>query len=91
MAAKYFPGLFQSRYPCLNGRDWLRRIDTEDLQVFVDIGARAHNHGRDGGLAILNKKGREYLQHIGRIGAISANSKKLWNRLMQDEIEKLGI
>lgn len=91
MRAKYFPGLFLQKYPVLRGQDWIRRVDTEDLQVFVDIGRQANDTGRMGGRAIVEQRGKDHMQKIGRIGAIATNSKKFWNRLLQDELYKLGL
>ena len=34
---------------------------------------------------------REHLRSIGRIGGIVSSSKRLWNRLMQEEMENLGL
>lgn len=45
------PGLFKSRYTALQGRDWLRRVDPDDLQAFIAIGMEYHDHGRTGGKA----------------------------------------
>lgn len=84
--AKYLPGLFKNKYPTLSGFDWVRTIEPEDLRVFVDIGLRANDHGRLGGQALA--KDRQHMGRIGRIGAIVTNSKKLWNRLLREEVLK---
>lgn len=47
---KQYPGLF-SRYTPLNGKDWLRRISTEDRAAFSNIGQQFAEHGRLGGVA----------------------------------------
>lgn len=85
-----YPNLFRNKYPSLRGKAWVKALEPEDLQVFIDIGLQACEHGRLGGLAI-SKRGREYMSKIGRIGAIVTNSKRLWNRLMIEEMYKEGL
>lgn len=46
-----YPHLFKNKYPTLRGRDWVRRLPDEDLQVFIDLGMRAWDYGRVGGRA----------------------------------------
>lgn len=89
MRAKYYPGLF-AQYE-KRGRGWIKAISPEDLQVFIRIGFECSNYGRDGGKALANQRGNDYMRHIGRIGAISANSKRAWIKAMQDEMERLGL
>lgn len=86
-----YPNLFKARYPVLKGKDWVRTISPEDRKVFVDIGREAHDTGKMGGRAIYEKKGREYLSKIGRIGAIVANSKRAWNKAVLEEMWREGI
>lgn len=89
-----YPGLFSSHKP-LRGKTWLRELkhrDPEAVSVFVEIGLQENGHGQKGGRGLYMKRGREHMSGIGRIGAIATNSKKLWNRLMRDELEKeLGV
>lgn len=87
-----YQNLFLSRYPDLSGKDWVRHIDPDDLQVFVDIGLKANQHGKLGGKAIVQQKGREYMAKIGRIGAIAANSKREWLKAIKAANEaELGV
>lgn len=89
-----YPDLFSSHKP-LRGRTWLRELkrrDPEAVSVFVDIGLQEAGHGQKGGRGLYIKRGREHMQSIGRIGAIVTNSKKLWDRLMREEMEReLGV
>jgi len=84
-----YPNLF-AKYQPLKGKAWIKALPRDELQVFIDIGLQACEHGRLGGLAIA-KRGREHMSKIGRIGAIVTNSKRLWNRLMIEEMEKEGL
>ena len=84
-----YPDLF-AKYKPLHGRAWIKALPREDLDVFISIGMEENQHGRLGGLAIA-KRGRDYMSRIGRIGAIAANSKRLWNRLMIEEMYKEGL
>jgi hypothetical protein len=43
-------GIFKNKYQ-INGKDWVRRLEPEDLQVFIDIGLKATDFGRLGGIA----------------------------------------
>lgn len=61
-----YPNLFQSYYP-LKGKDWIRSIPQDDRRVFVDIGMQANDHGRLGGLAVLQKYGREHFARLAKI------------------------
>lgn len=79
-----YPGLFKN-YP-KQGRDWLKRLDPEAVQVFVNIGLEEGGHGQKGGRAVYMQKGSNYMAKIGRIGAIKANSIKAWKRAMQEEL-----
>ena len=91
MDAKYFPNLFKCKY-ALHGHDWVRRIEPDDLRVFVDIGLQANEHGRQGGRALVTKRGRDHMSRIGRIGAIMANIKKDWIKAVKEETEReLGV
>ena len=88
--ANYFPNLFKSKYPVLEGKDWVRRIEAEDLAVFVDIGLKANDHGRLGGQAVAED--REHMSRIGRVGAIATNSIKAWNKAVKEANEQeLGV
>lgn len=49
--ARYHPGLFTSRYPALRGRDWIRRVEPDDRQAFIEIGLAYTEYGRKGGRA----------------------------------------
>jgi hypothetical protein len=92
MRAKYLPNLFKARYPILRGKDWVRRIEPEDLRVFVDIGLKANDHGKQGGRALVEKHGKEHMRKIARIGAIAANSIKAWNKAVREANEQeLGV
>lgn len=51
MQAKFYPGMFKRRYPVLRGRDWIRTVDSDDLQAFTAIGAEHFEYGRMGGRA----------------------------------------
>lgn len=88
MLGRYYPNLFKLRY-VLRGKAWVRDIEPEDLRVFVSIGAEHHEHGRMGGRAIADQRGADYMRSIGRIGAISANSKRAWVKALQEEQEKI--
>lgn len=79
MKAKYLPGLFQ-KYQPLQGKGWIKALPPEELRVFVDIGLRACDHGRLGGKALVEKRGREYMRKIGRRGAIKTNQIKAQKR-----------
>ena len=83
MKAKYLPGLFQ-KYQPLQGKGWIKALPAEELRVFVDIGLKACDHGRVGGKALVQKRGREWMRWIGRNGAIKANQIKALKRA-QDE------
>jgi hypothetical protein len=85
-----YPNIFRSRYS-LRGRDWIKALPVEDLQVFIDIGLQASDHGKMGGRALVQRHGKEHMRKIARIGAIATNSIKAWNKAMQDELLKLGL
>lgn len=89
--ATILTGVFKARYPVLKGKDWVRTIDPEDRRVFVSIGAEAHLHGVIGGQALAQRRGREYMSKIGRIGAIVTNSWKQWNKALIEEMWREGI
>ncbi|MHC4752301.1 MAG: hypothetical protein ACYTFW_20805 [Planctomycetota bacterium] len=46
-----FQGLFKSKYPDLQGRDWINQLSVEDRKVFTWIWQRSHEFGHLGGLA----------------------------------------
>lgn len=46
-----YPNLFKNKYPELRGKDWIRHIEPDDRQVFIEIGMKAWDYGRVGGLA----------------------------------------
>jgi hypothetical protein len=65
-------GLFKKRYNRLKGKDWVRRLEPEDLSVFVRVGLQANDYGKQGGIkraatARRDKRGRftkdEQVQH----------------------------
>lgn len=89
MSAKYYPDLF-ARYE-KTGKDWIKALPPDELQAFIRLGFMHSNYGRDGGKAIVEQRGKDYMSHIGRIGAIVTNSKKAWIKAMQDEMERLGL
>lgn len=80
-----YPDLFKSRYPVLRGRDWIRTIEPDDQKVFISIGLEEMQHGKLGGQAIVKKKGKKYMSSIGRIGAIAANSIRVWKKAVEEE------
>jgi hypothetical protein len=43
-----YSGLFKQRYH-LTGSDWIKQLDPEDQQVFIQIGLAATEYGRKGG------------------------------------------
>jgi hypothetical protein len=86
-----YPGLFKRAYPSLKGRDWLKTIketDPENLAVFVSIGDEAHGHGKKGGRALVEQKGREYMSRIGYRGAVATNIKRAIIKQAREEIGK---
>jgi hypothetical protein len=88
MAAKYFPGLF-SKYQPLRGRGWIKTLPPEEVQVFVDIGLKACDHGKLGGLGLVQKRGKEWMSKIGRAGAIKANEIKAQKRAADERYAPL--
>lgn len=88
-----YPGLFSKHQPLKGkGSAWIKSLPAEDRAVFVSIGLEEGKHGQLGGRALYMQKGREWMSKRGRIGAIVTNSKKLWNRLMREELEReLGV
>lgn len=84
-----YPDLFQAYRP-LKGRDWLKNIPPEDLQVFVNIGFRESEYGRKGGRALYLKHGREHMRSIGRVGACVSNLKRWIAKRIQEESETLN-
>ncbi len=46
-----YPNLIKSKYPVLQGRDWIRKISAEDRKVLIWLGMKAWDFGRLGGLA----------------------------------------
>lgn len=47
-----YPGIFKGKYgDQLRGKTWLKAIDPQDAQVFVQIGHEAGQHGKIGGQA----------------------------------------
>ena len=86
-----YPGLFKARYPVLRGKDWIRTISPDDLKFFIKEGMKAWDYGKMGGAALVEKRGREYMSKIGRIGAIVANSKRAWNKALLEEMWREGI
>ena len=85
-----YPGIFKARYPSLHGKDWVRNISTEDLQVFIDIGLAATDHGRLGGKSLVKKSGKKYMKEIARRGALVTNMKRYFARAILEEQERLG-
>jgi hypothetical protein len=83
-----YPGIFKSRYS-LQGKDWLRQVDPDDLRVFVDIGLQAAEHGRKGGRALVAQRGKEHMSKIGRIGAIASNIRQAWVKAAKQEAGEL--
>ena len=73
------------------GRDWIRKIDDEDLAVFIDIGLSAAEHGRLGGKALLKKRGKKYMKKIARRGALVTNMKKYWIKAIQEEQDRINL
>lgn len=55
-----YNGIFKSKYSPLSGKDWLRKIDPDDLAVFVHIGQAATEFGRLGGTARAATAKRDY-------------------------------
>jgi hypothetical protein len=84
-----YPNLFKSRYPVLQGKDWINTIDPEDKQAFIQIGLQAADHGRTGGRALVKAKGKKYMKRIARTGAIMTNIRKWWNRQVAEETARL--
>jgi len=82
-----YPGLFKQRYE-LKGRDWLRFVLPEDKQVFSSLGRSAADHGRAGGLALVEKRGREYMSTIGKRGALVTNLKRYFH---VKALEEMGL
>lgn len=80
-----YPDLFKSRYPSLQGKAWIQGIHPEDRKVFSDIGLLHADHGRQGGKALVKRRGREHMQKIARIGAIMSNIRQEWARKVQEE------
>lgn len=86
-----YTNLFKQKY-ALFGKDWVRRIDPDDLKVFVGIGLEANEHGRQGGKALARKRGSRYMSEIGRRGAIMSNIKKAFIKAVREENEReLGV
>lgn len=81
-----YTGIFKSRYT-LKGKGWIKALQPDDLQVFVRMGMQAWDYGRMGG----KSHSREHLRSIGRIGGIVTSSKRYWQRLMIEEMEKEGL
>lgn len=84
-----YPDLFKSRYPKLQGRDWVKHIDPEDRRVFVELGLSETNFGKSGGQVTVKKHGRKHMKHIGRIGAIVTNIRREWNQAVEIETSRL--
>jgi len=86
-----YPNLFKSRYPAeaFRGKAWVRNLEPEDLDAFVQIGLEAADHGRMGGEALVKQKGRKHMKAIARRGAHMTNLRKYWNRLLQEELLRL--
>lgn len=80
-----YPNLFKSRYPVLNGKDWINSVDPEDKQAFIQIGLQETDYGRSGGHAVVKKYGRKHMKSIARIGAIMSNIRREWNRAVERE------
>jgi hypothetical protein len=51
MTINDFKGVFKSRYPILIGKDWIKNLEIEDLQVFIRMGLAATDYGKKGGQA----------------------------------------
>jgi hypothetical protein len=85
-----YPNLFKSRYPVLQGRDWINTIEPDDKQAFIQIGLQATDYGKLGGAALVKTKGKKYMKRIARRGAIMANIRKWWNRAVMEETARLA-
>lgn len=85
-----YPNLFKSRYPVLQGRDWIRTIDEEDRQAFVRIGLQATDYGRKGGRAVVKKYGKKHMKKIARRGAIMSNIRQWWAKAVAEESTRLA-
>jgi hypothetical protein len=81
-----YSGIFKARYPVLTGKDWIRRINPDDRAVLVDIGLQAAEHGHLGGVALAQKRGREYMSKIGYRGAVATNIKRAIIKAAKEEI-----
>lgn len=84
-----YPNLFRNRYGKLNGKDWLRRVDSEDLQAFARIGLEASDYGRSGGRAVVRKYGKKHMRHLAKFGAIATNILREWRRNVMLETLRL--
>lgn len=82
-----YPNLFKARYGELHGRDWLRDIHPEDLEVFIDIGLQATDHGRLGGEALVEQKGKDHMSNIGSRGALVVNVRNWWRKRTYEETQ----
>lgn len=80
-----YPNLFKSRYPSLQGKDWINSIEPEDRQAFIQIGLQETGYGKSGGHAVVKKYGKKHMKSIARIGAIMTNIRKEWNRAVERE------
>lgn len=90
-----YSGIFKARYQ-LQGRDWLNRIDPDDVKAFVEIGHSAAQWGRLGGEATKQKypdltaEGKnKHLSEIGRRGAIVTNIKRWMKAAIKQETEQV--
>ena len=80
-----YPNLFHSRYTELSGRDWIKKIEPEEIQAFARLGFQESGYGKKGGVALAKKRGKKYMQEIGRRGALVTNAKKLIKKGIENE------
>lgn len=85
-----YPNLFKSRYPVLEGKDWIRTVDEDDRKAFIEIGLQAMDYGSKGGRATVKKHGKKHMKKIARIGGIASSSIKEWNTAVEAETERLA-
>ena len=55
-----YQGVFKAKYgEQLEGRDWVRKIEPEDRQVFIEIGLSEMQYGHLGGVARAQTAARD--------------------------------
>lgn len=74
-----YSGIFTAKYGELHGKDWIRHVEPEDRAVLVDIGLKATDYGKKGGIARAETAKRDSRGRFARAdGTNNVKEPKRW-------------